>query len=247
MCINLYTTCIDFCTVILYSVGIMTLTTYGDFIREQREVLGLSQQAMAEKIGVSRSTYVAIEKGTKELTLGEAESLARSFGITIDELLQNSVPDIEKYKEMILAFLRQEGRFTKTKLAKLLYFADFSWYYTHLKSMSGMQYRKIKYGPVSDMYFRVIDEMFDNGLIAIEQTEDVAMIISESRSGRKNSLSLISKDELKLIDKIGTKWSKKRTGEVVDFTHKQMPYMFADEGEIVSYDIFTQENPDEIY
>ncbi len=225
----------------------MTLTTYGDFIREQRELLGISQQAMADKVGVSRSTYVSIEKGTKELTLTEAESLARLFGITIDELLQNSVPDVQKYKEMILAFLRQEGRFTKTKLAKLLYFADFSWYYTHLKSMSGMQYRKIKYGPVSDMYFRVIDEMFDSGEIAIEQTEDGAMVISETRSGAKAPISRVSKDELKLIDKIGKKWSNKRTGEVVDFTHKQMPYLFAEEGEIVSYDIFTQEDPGEIY
>lgn len=231
----------------MYNRIIMILTTYGDFIREQREKLGLSQQAMAGKVGVSRSTYVAIEKGTKELTLTEAESLARLFGITIDELLQNSAPDVQKYKEMISAFLRQEGRFTKTKLAKLLYFADFSWYYSHLKSMSGMQYRKIKYGPVADMYFRVIDEMFDSGEIAIEQTEDGAMLISETRSGAKTKLSLVSKEERTLIDKIGQKWSKKRTGEVVDFTHKQMPYLFADEGEIVSYDIFTQENPDEIY
>ena len=225
----------------------MTLTTYGDFIREQREALGTSQQAMADKIGVSRSTYVAIEKGTKELSLTEAESLARLFGITIDELLQNSAPDVLKYKEMISAFLRQDGRFTKTKLAKLLYFADFSWYYTHLKSMSGMQYRKIKYGPVSDMYFRVIDEMFDSGEIAIEQTDDGAMIISETRSGAKVSLSRVSKEEQKLIQKIAKKWSEKRTGEVVDFTHKQMPYLYASEGEIVSYDLFTQEDPDEIY
>ena len=222
-------------------------TTYGDFIREQREVLGLSQQAVADKIDVSRSTYLAIERGTKELSLSEADALGRLFGITVDELLQNSVPNVEKYKEMILAFLRQDGRFTKTKLAKLLYFADFAWFYSHLKSMSGMQYRKIKYGPVSDMYFRVIDEMFDSGEISIEQTEEGAMVISETRSGAKMPLSCMGKDELKLIEKIGKKWNHKRTGEVVDFTHKQLPYLFAEEGELVSYDIFTQENPDEIY
>ena len=84
-----------------------------------------------------------------------------------------------------MAFLRQDGRFTKTKLAKLLYFADFAWFYNHLESMSGMQYRKIKYGPVSDMYFRVIDEMFDSGEINIESTDEGAMIISQTRSGKK--------------------------------------------------------------
>lgn len=222
-------------------------TTYGDFIREQREVLGLSQQAVADKIGVSRSTYLSVEKGTKELSLSEADTLSRLFGITIDELLQNQVPDIEKYKQMIHAFLRQDGRFTKTKLAKLLYFADFAWFYKNLESMSGMSYRKIQYGPVADAYFRVIDEMFDAGEINIEKTDDGAMVISETRSGKKVPLSSIKSEEQELIQKIGKKWGTKRTGEVVDFTHKQLPYMFAEENEIVSYEIFGQENPDEIY
>ncbi|MEN9920494.1 MAG: hypothetical protein RL538_387 [Candidatus Parcubacteria bacterium] len=222
-------------------------TTYGDFIRAQREQRGLSQQHIADELGVSRSTYLAIEKGTKELSLSEAEKLSRFFGITIDELLQNQIPDIEKYKQMIHAFLRQDGRFTKTKLAKLLYFADFAWFYKNLKSMSGMSYRKIKYGPVADAYFRVIDEMFDSGEINIENTDDGAMLISETRSGTKTRLSSIKVEEKKLIEKIAKKWGHKRTGEVVDFTHKQLPYMFAEENEIVSYEIFGQENPDEIY
>lgn len=213
----------------------------------RREERGLSQQHIADELGVSRSTYLAIEKGTKELSLGEAETLSRFFGITVDELLQNQTPDIEKYKQMIHFFLRQDGRFTKTKLAKLLYFADFAWFYKNLESMSGMSYRKIQYGPVADAYFRVIDEMFDGGEIDIEKTEDGAMIISETRSGSKINLPLINSEERKLMEKIGKKWAHKRTGEVVDFTHKQLPYMFAEENEIVSYEIFGQENPDEIY
>ena len=96
-------------------------TTYGDFIRAQREQRGLSQQHVANELRVSRSTYLSVEKGMKELSLKEADALSRLFGITVDELLQNQVPDVHKYKQMIHAFLRQEGRFTKTKLAKLLY------------------------------------------------------------------------------------------------------------------------------
>ena len=222
-------------------------TTYGDFIRAQREQRGLSQQHVANELRVSRSTYLSVEKGMKELSLKEADALSRLFGITVDELLQNQVPDVHKYKQMIHAFLRQEGRFTKTKLAKLLYFADFAWFYKNLESMSGMSYRKIQYGPVADAYFRVIDEMFDAGEINIERTDEGAMIISETRSGKKVPLSSIKPEEEKLIEKIAKKWAHKRTGEVVDFTHKQLPYMFAEQNEIVSYEIFGQENPNEIF
>ena len=113
--------------------------------------------------------------------------------------------------------------------------------------MSGMQYRKIKYGPVADSYFRIIDEMFDSGEIAIENREDGAMIISQTRSGAKINLSKINKKEEKLIKSIEKKWQNKKTSEIVDFTHKQLPYLYAMENEVVSYGLFTQENPDEIF
>lgn len=56
------------------------------------------------------------------------------------------VPDPEKYKQMILAFLQQGGPMSMDKLASFLYLADFNSYYKNLKSMSGMQYRKCKEG-----------------------------------------------------------------------------------------------------
>ena len=57
----------------------------------------------------------------------------------------------------------------------------------------------------------------------------------------------INKEEEKLIKDIDKKWKGKKTSEVVDFTHKQFPYIFAQDKEVVSYGLFTQENPDEIY
>ena len=51
----------------------------------------------------------------------------------------------------------------KTKLAKLLYLADFAWYYEHLQSMSGMRYKKMQYGPVPNNYFALVDEAEHQG------------------------------------------------------------------------------------
>lgn len=222
-------------------------TKYASFIKSLRTKRGVSQSDLAKKLDISRPSYIAIEQGKRELTLGEFEKLSAVLGVSLEELEGGEVPDYEKYRQMILAFLRLNKRVTKTKLAKLLYFADFGWYYSHLQSMSGMQYRKIQYGPVADSYFRVIDEMSDNGEISIEQTEDGAMLISQTRGGSKVPLSAIKADEKKFIEKIDEKWKGKRTADIVSFTHKQLPFMFAEDNDIVSYDIFTQENPDEIY
>ena len=220
---------------------------YAKFIKGIRQERGLSQSFMAEKIGISRPSFVAIEKGSRDLTLGEFEKLSGILNISLEELENKELPNYEKYKQMILAFLRKGGVMPKTKLAKLLYFADFAWFYYHLQSMSGMQYRKIQYGPVSDTYFRIIDEMFDKGEINITQTKDGAMLISQTRSGAKVDLSEINKKEEELIENIEKKWKGKKTNEIVDFTHKQLPYLYAEDNEVVSYGLFTQEDPDEIY
>lgn len=222
-------------------------TTYASLIKSIRIKKGASQAEIAKRLGISRTSYIAVEQGKKELTVGEFDSLLAILGVSREEFEGGETPNYEKYKQMILAFLRLNKNVPKTKLAKLLYFADFGWFYKHLESMSGMQYRKIQYGPVADTYFRLIDEMFDAGEISIEQTENGAMLVSETRGGAKAELSEISKEESKLIKDINEKWKGKRTADIVTFTHKQMPYMFAEDNDIVSYEVFGQENPDDIY
>jgi len=222
-------------------------TKYAPFIKALRVKRGISQSDLAKKLALSRSSYIAVEQGKKELTFSEFEKLSEILGVSLADMERGEFPNYDKYKQMILAFLRLNKSVPKTKLAKLLYFADFGWYYSHLESMSGMQYRKIQYGPVADTYFRLIDEMFDNGEISIEQTENGAMLVAQTRSGAKEKLAGLSQEESKLIEKINKKWKTKRTSDVVAFTHKQMPYMFAEDNDIVSYDIFTQENQEDIY
>ena len=222
-------------------------TSYASLVRKLREERGFSQLEIAQKLGLSRASYIAIEQGKRELTLGECEKLSQALGISMNDIERGEIPNYEKYRQMILAFLRMNEYVTKTKLAKLLYFADFAWYYSNLKSMSGMEYRKIKYGPVADSYFRLIDEMVDAGEIAIDTREEGAMRVSQTKAGAKQTLTQLSSEEEGLMKKIDAKWKGRKTAEIVSYTHKQMPYMFAEDNEIVSYEVFGQENPDEIY
>ncbi|MFA6423921.1 MAG: type II toxin-antitoxin system antitoxin SocA domain-containing protein [Candidatus Magasanikbacteria bacterium] len=220
---------------------------YQTAIKQLRLEKNISQSDIAQKMGISRTSYISFEQGKRDISLSEAGVLADIFGISLEDLKNGVTPNNEKYKQMILAFLRLDTKITKTKLAKLLYFADFGWFYSHLESMSGMSYRKMAYGPVSDAYFRIVDDLFDNGQIDIEQTKDGAMLVSQTRSGAKIDLSALNTEEKKLISTIEKKWKGKKTSEIVDFTHKQFPYLYAQDNEIVSYGLFTQENPDEIF
>lgn len=225
---------------------------YSQLVKKLRVKRGFSQLELATKLGISRPSYIAIEQGKRELSFSEAEKLSDVFGVSLKEIENGVSANYEKYKQMILAYIRsagsrKDGCITKTKLAKLVYLADFAWFYKHLESMSGMQYRKIQYGPVPDSYFRAIDELFEDGQIEIVPTEDGAMLISQTRNGAKTVLSEINKDEEKLIKDISNKWKNKNTKEIVAFTHNQLPYAICLDNEIIPYELITQENPEDVY
>ena len=221
---------------------------YAKFIKELRMKRGLSQSFVADKLGLSRPSYTSIENGSRGLTLDEAEKLKDLFGISIEEFAKATLPKYEKYKQMILAYLQSplssDGKVPKTKLAKLLYLADFAWYYKNLESMSGMQYLKRTYGPVPDSYFRALAELEEEGKITIDYKGDAILV---GTGAKHQKLDLIKSDELDLMKKISAKWKGKRTQEIVDFTHEQLPYKLCSPDETIPYELIIQQDPDYVY
>lgn len=221
-----------------------------EYFKLLRTEKGLKQEELAEKLGISRSSYIAFEQGKTELNFSQTVKLAEIFGVSLCEVEGGLKADYEKYKEMILAYIRLassvDGKILKTKLAKMLYLADFAWFYKHFQSMSGMQYRRIKYGPVPDVYFRAIDELEESGKIAINRKDDM-LLISENRGSKNRSLEKLSKEELKLIEEVAKKWKNRKTSEIVDFTHNQLPYKICSPDEIIPYELITQEDPENVY
>lgn len=223
---------------------------YYKLIKSLRLEKGLSQEEISQRLNLSRSSYIAFEKGKNELNLSQAAKIADIFGITLEQVESGVKPNYEKYQQMILAYLREavagDGSVLKTKLAKMLYLADFAWFYEYLQSMSGMQYRRIKYGPVPDMYFRAIDELEESGKISINRKNDL-ILISENRGSSHQPLAELSQEELGLIKAIAKKWKDKKTGEIVDFTHNQVPYKICQPDEIIPYELITQQDPGYVY
>lgn len=55
-------------------------------IRERRRELGISQEELAKRCGVSRQTVNAIENNKYDPTLSLAFRLARELAVTVDQL-----------------------------------------------------------------------------------------------------------------------------------------------------------------
>jgi len=80
------------------------------FIQQLRKKNNLTQEFLASKIAVSRPTYMQIEQGKRDLTIAEAQKLARVFDIPFEDFLQG--------KERAKTIVRVEGKKKQTQKEK---------------------------------------------------------------------------------------------------------------------------------
>lgn len=222
-----------------------------------RKTYGLSQEEVAGAIRKSRATVVSIENGDRGLSAEELSRLADFLGVSVADLIEFDVPDMNKYREMLVETLRRYQAYTehpapKTLFAKLIYFADFAWYYDELRPMSGMKYRRDQFGPVPDQFFRVTDNMVENGELILEVRhipgrKRPAQLVGLNSEVAKEPNQYLSENEISLIDKVVKKWQNANVDEIVDFTHHQLPWQVTRPGEFIPYELITQEEPDNVY
>lgn len=235
------------------------MSNVGKNLESARLARGLTMEQVAEVLGMSRQTYALIESGKKEITVTQAEKLSAIFRVELGDLLgapdgvstlSNTLEAVKKYKQIIINALKagadDDGKITKTKLAKLVYLADFTWYYDNLTPMSGMTYRKLPRGPVPDVYFRALDELEEEGVINPPEYKGKAIMLSLAEGGEVPA-SELTKDEKQMITKIGKAWKKYNTDAIVDFTHNQLPWQICRDGEAIPYGLITQEEPENIW
>lgn len=223
-------------------------------IKKVREEKNKTQSDVAELLGITRQTYSRIEKGQTELSLWQAVKLAEFLDIKMEEISWDTNSEAKqkdfdraKYKQIIQNFVKywssSDWKITKTKLAKLCYLLDFTRYYYNLEPVTWLEYRKLQQWPVPDRYFSTLEELEEQEDIAIEQ-KGKAYLISNLWDIQKN---LLSNDEILRIKKIAKKRQKANTKEIVNFTHKQLPWSICYEKEIIPYGLITQEELENVY
>lgn len=187
-----------------------------------------------------------VEKGERDLSIEELEILAGVFGVSIVDFF-NEPRNNKKFLQMyfyILKYAGKNGKIPKTKLAKLLYLADFRNFFDELEPMSGVRYIRREYGPVADIFFEVTEDLYDTGKINIEPYNEALMIKSTTSDIGED---LLSASEKKRIREICALWKDKRTSEIVNFTHQQKPWLACKDGEYIPYTLIVQEDPEHVY
>lgn len=81
----------------------------GKRIRKCREDLGLSQEAAAERCGISPSFYSNIERGVKIMSLETFVSICNALDLSADYLLFDMLPQKDEVILNILSAAKKSG------------------------------------------------------------------------------------------------------------------------------------------
>ena len=154
-------------------------------IKRLRQKCGISQDKVAEMVGVDRVTISQIELWKRWVKEGEIEKFADLFWVSVDELFQKDVLDIiekkfdkkDKYYKLKLLILYITERVSdkpniwETALNKLLYFSEFDYYEFEKKLLTNSTYVKLPYWPIPECMRDVLKEMKQQSLIQIVDRE----------------------------------------------------------------------------
>ena len=168
---------------------------------------------------IQRAELLAEEKKRNIFKLNFKEYLMGNHLADIYSGYRN--PDFDKFTEMVVYFSEKLAPF-KTKMNKLLFYADFLMFKQSCFSISGMRYKAIDMGPVPNNFQSIFEYLANNDEIDIITTEFPSGYSGEqfkARKDRKFHADLFVESELKTLEKVATAFKDRSTLEMIKISH----------------------------
>ncbi|HLV31873.1 MAG TPA: type II toxin-antitoxin system antitoxin SocA domain-containing protein [Chitinispirillaceae bacterium] len=132
-----------------------------------------------------------------------------------------SLPDFNKFSEMIVFFCADKNAW-KTKLNKLLFYADFTFYKYHGISISGAKYHPIDMGPVPDNFNSIYELLVSKDILKVDYiTFPDGGVGEKYTSERDFNESAFNPDELKILQTVKKKLKNTSAQEIIELSHQE--------------------------
>lgn len=250
------------------------MISLGQRIKQVRESVGLSQQALAEKLGVSRPSISQIENGERKVCAEELKKLAGIFNMSADALLDPgkepqikiresretygseakprmriNIPqkNLQKFKEVLIYILNKVGakpNIGETVIYKLLYFIDFDYYEKYEEQLIGATYMKNKYGPTPLEFRKIVEQMKAKREIIEVKDKYFEYPQRKYLPLREPDLGILRGNEMEVIDDVLDRLSDMSARQISDYSHDDVPWLTTEEGKVIGYEAVFYRTPD---
>lgn len=136
-------------------------------------------------------------------------------------------PDFKKFSEMVVFFTEKLEPW-KTKMNKLLFYADFIKYKQTGFSMSGVQYRAIPMGPVPGNFNSIFEYLDNNGALDISYTNFGNSGTGEQfkpNPGKTFNKELFTENDLQILESVAERFKNTSTTEIIEISHKEKAWI----------------------
>ncbi len=148
-------------------------------------------------------------------------------------------PNFEKFTEMVVYFSDKLAPF-KTKMNKLLFYADFFMFKQSCFSISGVRYKAIDMGPVPNNFQSIFEYLANKNDITIYTTEFANGHTGEQFKANKNrkfNAALFSENELNTLEKVANVFKETSTNNIIELSHLEEAWKKnAKDKSVISYE-----------
>lgn len=224
-------------------------------MQNKRKLAGLSQEEAAKSLGISRPTYIKLERGDMKPSEQQKAVLARLFDVSQDvfekswaetekisdhvEMREAPKENIEKFKEILLYILGKVGsrpNIGQTVLYKLLYFMDFDYYEKYEEQLIGATYIKNLYGPTPVSFAKIINQMEEEGKLVEVKSKYFDKDQTKYVPVKEADVSSLSGRELKHIDDELDRLAHFSAKQLSELSHKDTPWLVAKDKAQLEYE-----------
>lgn len=234
----------------------------GEIVRNLRAQKKISQDQLAQSLDIPRSSVSQIEHGGRELSFNEFQKVLTLFEVSFEEFIAHGKPleqeipkrkdsinkkikfDSNKFKQLFLYILEKCGskpNVGETVLYKLLYFCDFNYFELYEKSLTGMKYKKMKFGPIPDqtLFNPIIKEMRQSGVVErVSRPYLNDTIQTRYLNFVEADLSVFGPDMdkvIRVVDSVIERLSGMTARQIEDHSHRDYPWQAHEYDEEIDY------------
>lgn len=247
----------------------VTYKQLGEKIKRLREGRGWPQELLAEKLNLPRPAISQIESGQRKVGSLELKRITKLFNVSFDELFDEEYNKISKgisqkkkcvalkfnqaskakLKQVLLYILEKCGakpNVGETVLYKLLYFCDFNFYELYEKPLTGLTYKRIKFGPSPCGFEGIVKEMIKKGQLkkitadyyGKPQKKYIPLIEADLE---KVKIGVNGKEVIDNV--INSRLSDMNASAIADYSHQDIPCETTPEDEIIDYELVFYRKP----
>ena len=143
--------------------------------------------------------------------------------------------DLDKLISMYLYIASELQGVLKTKLVKMVWYADFLSFKEHLISISGSRYVHYQLGPVSENYELLLADMIHTRLFGVCEKEFPMSTGEEFSTIVEFDTKIFSKAEIYVLDFVINEFFHDTSTQIMEKTHEEIAYKDTNQDDLISY------------